>query len=126
MTSFPTGFIMFPSARQRGVSLIQVVMFGLLAVLSLVYGRNGVTIAYHGYQIHKLIDAISATETVEATMRSRFQKQLEIDQLEEVVKDADLIITQEGTQLKLMVNYRECGKLASHWEICADQSFTSK
>lgn len=101
-------------------------MFGLLAVLSLVYGRNAVTIAYHGYQIHKLIDNISATETVESAMRERFQKQLEIDHLDESVKESDLVITQAGAQLKLTVDYRECGKLADHWEICADQSYSSR
>lgn len=113
--------------HQKGFSLSSVVIFGALIVLAIVYGRHIINIHYKSYALTaKAKDIVKENPNADdKTILKALRTKAEFDRIGDVYEDSDVLISKDGGNTVITINYRECAKLNKNWEICADQEIKS-
>lgn len=90
-------------SRQRGLSFIGIIIFGLLAVATFAIGGQSIPIFIESQSIQKALDKAKTANTV-AEVRGNFDKAAQIDDIKSV-KGADLDVTKNGDKVVVRAKY---------------------
>lgn len=90
-------------SRQRGVSFIGIIIFGLIAVATFAIGGQSVPIFIESQSIQKALNKAKTASTV-GEVRSNFDKAAQVDDIKSVKGD-DLDVTKNGDKVVVRAKY---------------------
>lgn len=96
-----------PARRQRGLSLIGLLFFGIIAVMLVVLGMRVMPSALEYFAIKRAINSIASSGlTTPAEVQRAFDRQAAIDDLTSIT-GRDLVIERNGQRLDIAFGYEK-------------------
>lgn len=113
--------------NQKGLSLLSVVLVGGAALLALTYGRHVINIEYNAYVLTaKVKDTAKENNTDDKSILKSLRAKADFEHIGKIYDDSDVLISKDGGNTVITINYRECAQIGKTYEVCADKEISSK